>query len=242
MITGFVTRHRVFAGVSLVVATVAACAPQRVGGAPARAALAVAVPDSFVVAFETSRGRFDVLARTPWAPVGVDRFYYLVRHGYYDDQRFFRVIPNFVAQFGLSGDPAVNRAWQLRRIADDSVRHSNTRGTLAFARRAQPGTRTVQLYINLKDNPRLDALNGFGFAPIAEVVSGIGVVDSLYSGYGEAASPTRTDSLHQGPSQDSIEVLGTPYLERGWPKLDYIRTARVVEEWRGGAHQGAAGR
>lgn len=213
----------------------AACAPLGIGGASPRAELAVAVPDSFVVAFETSRGRFDVLARTTWAPVGVDRFYYLVRHRYYDDQRFFRVIRNFVAQFGISGDPAVNRAWEVRRIADDSVRHSNTRGTIAFARESRPGTRTVQLYINLRDNPRLDALNGFGFAPIAEIVSGLTVVDSLYSGYGEGASPTRTDSLHRGPSQDSMAVLGTPYLARGWPKLDYIRTARVVQEWRGGA-------
>jgi len=235
-------RHRVLVGASLLVAPVAACAPLRVGGEKARSRLAVAVPDSFVVAFETSRGRFDVLARTMWAPVGVDRFYYLVRHGYYDDQRFFRVIRNFVAQFGISGDPAVNRAWKLRRIADDTVRHSNTRGTVAFARRAQPGTRTVQLYINLKDNPRLDVLNGFGFAPIAEVVSGMGVVDSLYAGYGEAASPTRTDSLHRGPSQDSMAVLGTPYLVHGWPRLDYIRRARVVQEWRGGVHLGAGGR
>lgn len=207
-----------------------ACA-QRVSRT-ARAELAVAVPDSFLVSFETSRGRFDVMARTYWAPVGVDRFYYLVRHGYYDDQRFFRVIRNFVAQFGISGNPAVNRAWKVRRIADDSVRHSNTRGTVAFARSARPGTRTVQLFINLRDNPRLDALNGFGFAPIAEVVSGMRVVDSLYSGYGEAATPTRTDTLHRGPSQDSIAVLGTPYLVRGWPKLDVIRRAHVVREWR----------
>lgn len=232
-------RRRLLVGVPLVMAAAGACVPPTVGGGRSRKELAVAVPDSFVVAFETSRGHFDVLARTTWAPVGVDRFYYLVRHRYYDDQRFFRVIRNFVAQFGISGDPAVNRAWKVRRIADDTVRHSNTRGTIAFARGAQPGTRTVQLYINLKDNPRLDGLNGFGFAPIAEVVSGMAVVDSLYSRYGEAASPTRTDSLHRGPSQDSIAVLGTPYLVRGWPRLDFIRTARVVREWRAGGDHGA---
>lgn len=224
-------RGRALIALSIACAGVS-CSPFGLGSTPSHAELAIAVPDSFVVAFQTSRGRFDAIARSSWAPVGVDRFYYLVRHRYYDDQRFFRVIRNFVAQFGISGDPAVNRAWKPRRIADDSVRHSNTRGTIAFAREAQPGTRTVQLYINLKDNPRLDALNGFGFAPIAEVISGMPVVDSLYSGYGEAASLSRADSLHRGPSQDSIEVLGTPYLKRGWPKLDYIETARVVLEWR----------
>jgi len=192
---------------------------------------AIAVPDSFVVAFETSRGRIDVMAHTAWSPAGVDRFYTLVREHYYDGARFFRVVKNFVAQFGISGDPALNRAWRVRRLADDPVKHSNTRGTISYAR-GGAGTRTVQLYINLKDNARLDSLNGFGFPPIAEVVSGMNVVDSLYSGYGESTPRSGPTPGHAGPSQDSIQTAGNRYLERGWPKLDYIKSARVIREWR----------
>jgi peptidyl-prolyl cis-trans isomerase A (cyclophilin A) len=190
----------------------------------------VAVPDSFVVAFETSRGRFDAMARKSWAPIGVDRFYTLVRARHFDNARFFRVVNNFVAQFGLSGDPAISAAWRVRRIADDSVKHTNSRGTIAYAR-GGPGTRTVQLFVNLVDNARLDTLNGFGFPPIGEVVSGMAVVDSLDNGYGEAARGTAQPG-RSVPSQDSITRQGNPYLTRVWPKLDYIKTARVVKEWR----------
>ena len=197
----------------------------------ARGNPSIAVPDSFVVAFQTSRGRFDAMVHTDWAPTGADRFYQLVGDRYFDGVRFFRVVKNFVAQFGISGVPAVNAAWDVRRMADEPVRHSNARGTIAYAR-GGPGTRTVQLYINLRDNPRLDSLNGFGFPPIAEVISGMPVVDSLYSEYGEATPRSGARPGHSGPSQDSIEVLGNRYLERGWPKLDYIRTARVIREWR----------
>lgn len=188
----------------------------------------MAVPDSFVVRFETSRGAFDVIARKPWAPNGVDRFYTLVRDRYYDDARFFRVVKDFVAQFGLAADPRVTAAWRIRAIADEPVRHSNARGTISYAR-GGPGTRSMQIYINLKDNARLDTLNGFGFPPIAEVVSGMQVVDSLYSGYGDAA---RAGGRGQGPSQDSINRQGNAYLSRAFPKLDYVKTARVTREWR----------
>ena len=199
-----------------------------------------AVPDSFVVAFETSRGRFDVMAHTDWSPAGVDRFYQLVNVHFYDDARFFRVVKDFVAQFGIPGDPSRNKAWRLRRLADEQVRHGNVRGALSYAR-GGPGTRTVQLFINLKDNARLDTLNGYGFPAFAEVVSGMSVVDSLYQGYGEAAPRTAAQATAQrdtstrvrlGPQQDSITLQGTPYLLRGWPRLDYIKTARVVREWR----------
>lgn len=208
-----------------------------------------AVPDSFVVAFETSRGRFDVMARTQWSPAGVDRFYQLVNLRYYDDARFFRVVKDFVAQFGLPADPSRNKAWRIRRLADEPVRQGNRRGTLSYAR-GGPGTRTVQLFINLKDNARLDTTNTFGFPAFAEVVSGMSVVDSLYQGYGDSAprapvqsaqrdttrqTTTQRDTstrVRLGPSQDSITLQGTPYLLRGWPKLDYIKTARVVREWR----------
>ena len=199
--------------------------------APLRSSQDLAVPDSFVVAFETSRGRFDVMARKQWSPNGVDRLYTLVRARHYDDARFFRVVKDFVAQFGLAGDPKVNNAWKIRGIGDEPVRHTNSRGTIAYAR-GGPGTRSVQLYINLKDNPRLDSLNGFGFPPIAEVVTGLAVVDSLYSGYGESTPRTGAQPGRPGPSQDSIVTQGNAYLIRGWPKLDYIKTARVVWEWR----------
>lgn len=191
----------------------------------------VAVPDSFVVRFETSKGPFDVMARKNWAPIGVDRFYQVVKSGYYDGDRFFRVVKNFVAQFGISGDPKKNEAWRVRCIADEPVRHTNARGTIAYAR-GGPGTRSVQLYVNLKDNPKLDTLSGFGFPPIAEVTSGMDVVDSLYNGYGEAAPKSGSYFGHEGPSQDSIMKEGNSYLVRGWPQLDYIKTARVVREWR----------
>lgn len=179
-------------------------------------------PDSFHVAFETTRGRVVVLARREWSPLAVDRFYQLVRAGYFDGDRFFRVVGGFVAQFGLSGDPRVTAAWKDRALPDEPVRASNRRGTLAFAR-SGPNTRAGQLYFNLVDNARLDTLNGIGFPPIAETVEGLEVLDSLYAGYGG----TRTNRV-PGPSQDSITVQGEAYLARVYPKLDVIRTARVV--------------
>ena len=184
----------------------------------------IVAPDSFRVAFETSRGRFDVVAHRAWAPIGVDRFYDLVRRRYYDDARFFRVVSGFVAQFGLSGDPQVTAAWRARTMADEPVRQSNRRGRIAFARGAR-NTRTTQLFINLRDNARLDTLNGFGFPPIAEVISGMEVVDSLYAAYGEGLGGGR------GPVQDSIRASGNEYLRRAFPRLDFVRTARVVQAW-----------
>jgi peptidyl-prolyl cis-trans isomerase A (cyclophilin A) len=173
-------------------------------------------PDSFLVALASSRGHVVVLVRRAWAPRGADRFYSLVRSGFYDDARFFRVVRGFVVQFGLPADPKLGRAWSSRVFPDDPVRHPNRHGTLAFAS-AGPNTRTTQLFLNLADNLRLDAL---GFAPIGQVVEGVAVVDSLYAQYGER------------PSQDSITMEGNAYLTRAFPKLDYIRTARVVREWR----------
>jgi cyclophilin family peptidyl-prolyl cis-trans isomerase len=210
---------------------VAACAAWSPRRDRARAALAVSTPDSFLVAFETSRGRFDVMAHSRWAPVGVDRFYDLTRRHYYDEVRFFRVVKNFVAQFGISADPAITAAWRGRRIADDSVRHGNVRGALAYAR-GGPGTRTVQLFINLRDNARLDTSGKIGFPAFAEVVSGMEVVDSLYAGYGEATPRTGPVAGRSGPAQDSLSRQGNAYLARGWPKLDYVKKARIVKEWR----------
>lgn len=223
-----VRRLVVLASATLILAS---CMPWPFGCRQERPDPSVAVPDSFLVAFETSRGRFDVMARKDWAPIGVDRFYTLVKSRYYDDVRFFRVVKNFVAQFGLSGDPKLNDAWRVRCIADEPVKHTNSRGTIAYAR-GGPGTRSVQIFVNLRDNARLDTLAGFGFPPIAEVVSGMDVVDSLYSGYGEGAPRSGPQPGREGPNQDSISRQGNTYLQRGWPKLDYVKTARVVQEWR----------
>ena len=134
------------------------------------------------------------------------------------------MIENFVAQFGISGDPSLNEGWNGRRIPDDSVRHSNTRGTIAFASQG-PNTRTVQLFINLKDNPTLDSFAP-GFPPIAEVVAGMPVVDALYAAYGEGAP------AGLGPRQDLIVGQGNAYLRRSYPNLDLIQRATIVQEWR----------
>lgn len=176
-------------------------------------------PDTFRVRFETTKGAFVVEAVRAWAPNGVDRFYNLVRNGYYDDVAFFRVIENFMAQFGIHGDPAVNTAWRNARIQDDPVVESNRRGYVSFAM-AGPNTRTTQLFINFRDNRQLD---GMGFAPIAHVVEGMDVVDAIYSGYGEGA-PNGT-----GPAQPQIQMQGNQYLRENFPDLDYIQRASIVE-------------
>ncbi len=196
-------------------------APAIIGGDLAR--LDAAAPDSFVARFETTKGSFDVMIHRDWAPRGADRVYGLVTHRYYDGARFFRAVPNFVVQFGLAAQPAVTAAVRERRIADDSVRRSNVRGTLSFAA-AGPNTRTAQLFINLRDNQRLDRL---GFAVTGQVVQGMDVVDSLYTGYGEGAP------RGQGPTQDRITREGEAYLSRDFPLLDQIREVRVVRRFGG---------
>lgn len=183
--------------------------------------LSFSTPDSFVVAFETTRGRFDVMAHSDWAPAGTDRFYELVHRRFYDSVIVFRVVKGFVAQFGINGNPAVSAAWRPRRLADEPVRQSNTRGRLSYAR-GGPGTRTTQLFINYGDNARLDTANAYGFPPFAEVIEGMEVVDSLYAGYGGAPSQRQGD----------ISREGNAFLLREFPKLDMIRTARIIQEWR----------
>ncbi|HLV26947.1 MAG TPA: peptidylprolyl isomerase [Gemmatimonadales bacterium] len=182
-----------------------------------------AAPDSFVVRLETTKGDVDIIVRRHWSPNAADRFHYLVRHGFYDDIRIFRVVPDFVAQFGLPGDTAVAAAWRQIKFTDEPVRHSNLRGTLSFARGGE-NTRGTQVYINLRDNARLDTLNGFGFPPFAEVIVGMESVDSLYSGYG-ARGVT-------GPDQGQIAREGNAYLDREFPKLDAIRRAQVLRSWK----------
>ncbi len=184
-------------------------------------------PDSFDVEMRTTKGMLLVRVRRQWAPNVADRFYALVRNGYFDSVAFHRTIANFVAQFGIHGDTAVSAAWRGKTIADDSVRHANSKGTLSFAR-GGPNTRSVQLYFNTVDNtPRLDTLNGFGFPPIGEVIYNREVLDSLNWEY----SGTRGGQTFPGPVQDSITRQGNAYLRRLFPRLDYIISARVARRW-----------
>jgi peptidyl-prolyl cis-trans isomerase A (cyclophilin A) len=184
---------------------------------PDTAAMKKAAPDSFDVAFETGKGQFVVRAYRAWAPLGVDRFHYLVSTGYYDRVKFFRNIEDFMVQFGIHGEPAVNTAWDNLNIADDPVRQSNTEGMLTYAT-GGPNTRTTQLFINKRDNSQLD---GMGFAPIGRVITGMDVVKKLYEGYGEGAP------RGAGPEQGRLNREGNRYLNTYFPQLDSIITARI---------------
>jgi peptidyl-prolyl cis-trans isomerase A (cyclophilin A) len=182
------------------------------------AALTETAPASFKVKFDTSAGVFVVQVKREWAPNGADRFYNLVKHGYYDECRFFRVIAGFMVQFGISGDPALNNVWRGARIAPDAVKQSNKRGFITYAMGGSPDTRTTQVFINFGDNGNLDRS---GFAPFGQVVSGMDVVDKIYSGYGEGA-PSGA-----GPEQGRTQMEGNAYLTKGFPKLDYIKKATI---------------
>jgi cyclophilin family peptidyl-prolyl cis-trans isomerase len=182
------------------------------GEEPPRPVVTRPAPDSFRVAFQTSRGNFVVAVDKSWSPNGADRFYQLAASGFFDDQRFFRVLSGYIAQFGASGDPKANEQWEGKKIPDDPRRESNARGTVSFASDG-PGSRTHQLFVNLKNNPKLDAQD---FVPIGRVVEGMSMLDSLNDDYGES------------PKYHLIATLGNSYLRRMFPKLDYIRTARVV--------------
>ena len=187
---------------------------------PAHPAWSEPAPDSFEVHVETTRGTFVIEVTRAWAPIGADRFYNLVRHGYYDDVRFHRVVPDFITQWGVSGDPEVNAVWYDRGMPDDSVVASNVRGTIAYAF-TEPGTRATQVYINMVDNVRLDA---GGFAPFGRVRQGMAsVVDSLYSGYGEESG-----GGVRGGDQSRIVAEGNAYLDAAWPRLDRLLRTRVV--------------
>jgi len=195
----------------LALAAAAACGEKP--GASSRTPAGPA-PDSFRVAFATNKGTFVVQANRAWSPNGADRFYALASSGFFDDNRFFRVLPGYIAQFGINDQRKVNERWDAKPIPDDPARESNARGTIVFTA-SGPDTRSHQLFINLKDNPKLDSQ---GFVPFGRVVSGMGVVDSLYDDYGEA------------PQQRLISTLGNNYLLRMFPKLDYITTARIVAD------------
>jgi peptidyl-prolyl cis-trans isomerase A (cyclophilin A) len=176
-------------------------------------------PAKFKAKFSTTKGDFVVEVHRDWAPLGADRFYNLVKSGFFDGTKFFRVVKGFMVQWGIHGDPAVNAAWREARINDDPPKESNRRGNITFAT-AGPNTRTTQLFINFVDNGRLDSM---GFAPFGKVVSGQNVVDSLYSEYGEGP-PSGA-----GPSQARMQDEGNSYLEREFPKLDAIKSAKIVK-------------
>jgi peptidyl-prolyl cis-trans isomerase A (cyclophilin A) len=176
-------------------------------------------PAVFKAKLATTKGDFVIEVHRDWAPNGADRFYELVQGGFFQDIAFFRAIEGFMVQFGIHGDPAVGAKWRNANIPDDRpAGHSNSRGALTFAT-AGPGTRTTQLFINFGDNGNLD---GMGFTPIGRVVEGMDVVDSLYKGYGEGAPSGR------GPDQGRVQQEGNAYLKRDFPKLDYIKSARLL--------------
>jgi peptidyl-prolyl cis-trans isomerase A (cyclophilin A) len=194
-----------------------AAAPAMSQGLTNPAALNAPAPAVYKAKFDTSKGAFEVEVHRDWAPAGADRFYNLVKNGFFDNARFFRVISGFMVQFGIHGDPAVSAQWRQARIPDDPVKQTNSRGTMTFAT-AGPNTRTTQVFINFADNARLDQM---GFAPFGKIVSGMDVVDSLYSGYGEGAP-----SGH-GPDQGRMQQEGNAYLMKDFGKLDYIKKASI---------------
>jgi peptidyl-prolyl cis-trans isomerase A (cyclophilin A) len=176
-------------------------------------------PDVFKAKFSSTKGDFVIEVHREWAPNGADRFYNLVKVGFFDDTRFFRAIDGFMVQFGISGDPAVAAKWSNQNIQDDTVKGSNKRTFVTFAQTGMPNSRSTQVFINYADNVSLD---GQRFAPFGQVVSGMDVVDSLYKGYGEGAPGGR------GPSQGLIQSQGNAYLDSKFPKLDGIKQATVL--------------
>jgi len=186
---------------------------------PKSAAVNLTASAEFKVKLDTTKGDVVLKITREWAPKGVDRFYSLVKNGFYDECRFYRVLPKYVAQFGIHGDPAVSGKWREGPIDDDPVKQKNTRGRLTFAK-SGPNTRTTNLFLNLKDSANLDTQ---GFAPIGEVVEGMDVADQLHSGYGDGAPKGR------GPSQKRLYEEGNAWLKKDFKDLDYIKTAKIVE-------------
>jgi peptidyl-prolyl cis-trans isomerase A (cyclophilin A) len=202
--------------------TVAALAAALVAGADALSApekltnpakLTAKAPETFKARFETTKGAIVIEVHREWSPHGADRFYNLVKNGYYDGVKFFRAVPDFVVQWGIHGDPAIATKWLQAKLPDDPVKESNKRGFVTYAM-GGPNTRSVQLFVNLVDNSRLDSL---GFAPIGQVTVGMDVVDKLYSGYGDGL----------GNLQGRIAEEGNAFLEKNYPLLDAIKKATI---------------
>jgi peptidyl-prolyl cis-trans isomerase A (cyclophilin A) len=181
------------------------------------AALNEQAPATYKVRFETSKGSFVIEVTRDWAPNGADRFYNLVKNGFYDDVRFFRVMKDFMVQFGINGDPAVNMKMREARIQDDPVKQSNRRGYITYAM-AGPNTRTSQVFINYKDNGGLDSQ---GFSPFGRVTTGMNVLDALNGEYGDGPPRGR------GPDQGRLQQQGNAYLKADFPSLDYVKKATI---------------
>jgi peptidyl-prolyl cis-trans isomerase A (cyclophilin A) len=181
------------------------------------AALREQAPPVYKAKFDTTKGAFVVEVHRDWAPNGADRFYNLVKNGFYDNVRFFRVISGFMVQFGISGDPKVSAPWREARISDDPVKQSNKRGFITYAM-AGPNTRTSQVFINFGDNSSLDSQ---GFSPFGRIVSGMEVVDKLNPEYGEGAPRGR------GPDQGRLQAEGNAYLTRDFGRMDYVKKATI---------------
>ena len=178
------------------------------------AALKEKAPDKYKAKFDTSAGVIVIEVTRAWAPLGADRFYNLVKNGFYDDVRFFRVLSGFMAQFGMHGDPVIHGPWSKSNFPDDPVKESNKRGYVTFAKTSAPNSRSTQVFINFGDNASLDSQ---GFAPFGRVTEGMNVVDKLYSGYGS----------NNVPDQGRIMTEGNAYLLKSYPKLDYIKKATI---------------
>ncbi len=201
----------------------AACGPNKALWEPTREMLAAPAPDSFVVEVETSEGTFEITMHREWSPLAVDRVHHLMSNDFYAGARFYRIASGFVAQWGYSGDPALDSIWQDRRLNDEPVRASNLRGVVSFAR-AGMRSRAFTLFINLVDNERLDDLASggvVGYPPIGRISAGVEVVDGFYPGYAD-----------DPPVQDSIARSGNAYLRRSYPQLDSIIGTRVIRAWR----------
>lgn len=210
--------HRILLAAAVAALPVAAAHAQQ--KTPAKlsnpSALKEKAPATFKARFETTRGVFVVEVTRAWSPNGADRFYNLVKNGFFDGIKFFRVVPGFVVQFGIHGDPKIAPKWLESNIPDDQVVSSNKRGFLTFAKSSAPNSRSTQLFINLDDNTRLDEM---GFSPIGKILSGMDVVDKLYGGYGEQVTGL----------QGEIAARGNAFLEQNFPKLDGIKKATLVK-------------
>ena len=182
------------------------------------AAVAEHAPEVYRVNLDTTKGAVIIEVTRNWAPLGADRFYELVKSGFFDGARFFRVVRNFVVQFGISGDPKVTERWNNTEFPDDPVKESNVKGTITFATRG-PATRTTQVFINLRDNAMLDTQ---GFAPFGKVVSGMDAVEDFYKAYGDMPPSG------EGPDPQRIQREGNQYLESHFPRLDYIKKATIA--------------
>src|SRR5580765_1935247 len=178
------------------------------------ASLTKQAPPTYTVNLNTSKGLIAILVHRDWAPIAADRFYNLVKNGFYDDARFFRVVPNFMVQFGMNADPAVTKVWSGVPMKDEPTKQGNKKGYVTFARTSAPNSRGTQLFINYKDNNFLDAQ---GFAAFGEVTKGMDIAESITAQYGEK------------PNQGEITASGNAYLTKEFPKLDYIKTATIAK-------------